>query len=111
MSTWIHVLLIGVLCGCAIAQGADGSQQVNPFPRQLQVGEVLKAWRFDADTEGWQPTARVRLSAAGGALKIQCLGHDPYLSAPCPLPAAQDMVIVRLRARSTGSGCRRLTSR
>ena len=104
MSNGIRMVVIAVLwCGAA-ALGADEMEQVNPFPRQVHVGKVLKAWRFDAGTEGWRNLARCELSAAGGSLKIACLGHDPYVGATCDLPAARDMVIVRLRARSTNTG-------
>ena len=89
-----------------ILAGVARSEDINPYPRPVLVGEVLKEWTFDAGPEGWGALHECTLAARAGTLHIENTGHDPYLSVPCSLPAGSGGLVVRARmkCKATGGG-------
>ena len=89
--------LVAVMLLC----GADPEPPINPVPRTV-LSEAICRWDFDRDDEGWAAQHNCVLSAAGGSLKINATGDDPYLHRPLDLPGGH--VLFEIRARSTTGG-------
>lgn len=47
-----------------------------------RTSSLIKQWRFDKDTDGWEEPNDCRISVSKGALHIEQTGDDPFLSAP-----------------------------
>lgn len=90
---------------CHIALGlacVELAAEVSPLPQPTLAPTRVRAWDFGAGTDGWTGAHDCRVSAAEGRLIIVSTDTDPYLV--CPVAAPAGRLVVRFRARSTGSG-------
>ena len=93
-------LFVGVCVGGAIATGGE----INPYPRQLLRTESLQSWSFQNGTADWRALHDCTVAAAGGVLKIQSSGNDPYLVSPPVHIAGALTVKIRVKCATGGAG-------
>jgi hypothetical protein len=80
------------------------AQEINPYPRAVVgTGKVLE-WTFKTDAAGWTATHDCALAAAGGVLRIQSSGNDPYLFGPPIQIAGPVTARLRLKCAAGGNG-------
>ncbi|HXR06406.1 MAG TPA: hypothetical protein VN765_03690 [Candidatus Acidoferrum sp.] len=102
-------LAVGLgLCQAAAGEGAAQSadqaaaQEVIPYPRPVVKSERVAGWTFQTDAAGWRAAHDCVLDNAGGVLRIQSSGDDPYLIGP---PVQMDgAVAARLRLKCAAGG-------
>jgi hypothetical protein len=79
------------------------AEPVNPYPRELFVGDKVREWTFDEGIAGWRAVHHSSVAPAGGAMRIRSTGVDPYVHSPVDLPASE-ILVVKLRARFRTAG-------
>lgn len=79
----------------------SADELINPVPRPAMVIDRTR-WDFEQGTDGWAAQNRCRLSAEGGLLKVEALGHDPFFHCRVDLPSGQFRL--RMKARGKGAG-------
>ena len=86
----------------AVLSGMAAAQEINPYPREVIKTEKVIEWTFQANAAGWTAAHDCALAAAGGVLRIQSSGDDPYLFGP---PIQIDgPVTARLRLKCAAGG-------
>jgi len=91
----VLLLLLGITPGDA--------EQINPVDRPL-ITESLARWTFDRDEQGWAAEHDCVLSAAGGILRIESTGNDPYFHRKVDYPGGKLMLKIIARGRTGGAG-------
>ncbi|MEZ6039968.1 MAG: hypothetical protein R3C20_05645 [Planctomycetaceae bacterium] len=43
--------------------------------------DLIREWRFDSDTDGWQPANQINIDASDGSLQVTSTGEDPFMMA------------------------------
>jgi hypothetical protein len=85
-----------------VLAGGAAAQDINPYPRALIKTEKVLEWTFQTDAAGWAPAHDCALTVAGGVLRIQSSGDDPFLFGP---PIQVDgPVLARLRLKCAAGG-------
>jgi hypothetical protein len=99
-STLTWCILFGSLTAIAAAQ------EIIPYPRDVIRTEKLIDWRFttSADVAGWTAAHDCTLALAGGVLRIQSSGNDPYLFAPRVRVSGPIAVRLRMKCAAGGNG-------
>ena len=65
-------------------------------------GALLREWRFDKDTDGWQEMNQVELVARDGSLHVASTGADPFMGAE--VKARGGPMLFRFWAQSEADG-------
>ncbi|WHT19591.1 hypothetical protein N8J89_00375 [Crossiella sp. CA-258035] len=84
---------------------AAGADRVSWAPAIGYLAEPSRWWRFDRDTEGWQPWHQLTGSVRAGILTMEASGEDPFLFSPAGLGLAangRNFVEARLRNSTPG---------
>ncbi len=88
--------------GSAQTAGQSAAQEIVPYPRAVVKSERLAGWTFQTDAAGWRAAHDCVIDNAGGVLRIQSSGDDPYLIGP---PVEMDgAVTARLRLKCAAGG-------
>ncbi len=92
------LLFLSALCA------GSAEKQINPEPRAL-VPAGLPRWHFNESAEGWAAENQCRLSTAGGLLRVESSGNDPYFHrGGLDIPGGRIVVRLRMRASTRGPG-------
>ncbi|HEY3863639.1 MAG TPA: hypothetical protein VGO59_17325 [Verrucomicrobiae bacterium] len=83
--------------------GAVAAQEINPYPRAVINASKLIEWTFQADTAGWTAAHDCSIAVAGGVLRIESSGNDPYLFGPSIHIEGPAAALVRLKCAIGGN--------
>ncbi|MGA2255850.1 MAG: hypothetical protein ABSG53_14485 [Thermoguttaceae bacterium] len=100
----VLALFSALLIPLAALDAGENPNVINPYPRQLLRTEPLHHWAFQDDTAGWTAQHDCTLAVAGGVLRIQSSGNDPYLISPPLRTGGPFTVKLRVKCATGGDG-------
>ena len=95
--------LLWLLTTAAFLAPSPDDPQINPIPPAMIPAGTAR-WDFDQGPEGWAAEHQCRLSVAGGVLKVECAGTDPYFHRNVDVPGGKLAVGLRARSKTSGPG-------
>jgi len=96
--------ITSVACLLLLASAAMAEDRVPlvEHVRPIISDEVVRQYAFNGDDDVWSPMHQAKTSIAGGVLKIESQGHDPYVRVPTR--PVKGPVVFRWRMRADVGG-------